>query len=79
VQSFVDGERDAAILTNCICSTLNHASIERVDYVAVVDAETLEPLTLVDRSAVALVAAFVGNTRLIDNAVLDIRHLDAAL
>jgi len=43
----------------------------REDYVAVVDAQTLKPLERLDgRPARALVAAFVGTTRLIDNVAL---------
>lgn len=44
--------------------------VDRVDYLEVVDADTLQPLTTVDRPARALVAAFVGPTRLIDNVGL---------
>jgi pantothenate synthetase len=45
----------------------------REDYVAIVDAETLAPLTRLSPSkpARALVAAFVGTARLIDNVPLD--------
>ena len=42
----------------------------KVDYVAVVDAETLEPLATVERPARMLVAAHIGKTRLIDNAAV---------
>lgn len=42
----------------------------RVDYVAVVDPDTLVPLPVVDRPARLLIAAFFGPTRLIDNAPL---------
>lgn len=41
-----------------------------IDYVAVVDAETLADIETIDRDAVVLLAARVGNTRLIDNTVL---------
>ena len=44
--------------------------VDQVDYAVVVDAETLEPLDSLDRPAVALIAAQVGSTRLIDNQVL---------
>ena len=40
------------------------------DYVEIVDAETLEPVSAVRRGNVALVAAMCGKTRLIDNRVL---------
>jgi len=47
--------------------------VDRLDYLAVVDPWTLEPLERVDRPARALVAALVGSTRLIDNVALDPR------
>lgn len=43
------------------------AGFNSVDYVTVRSAETLEPLTALDRPARALAAATVGSTRLIDN------------
>ena len=46
-------------------------AVDKLDYAVVVDAETLSPLVTLDRPAVALIAAFVGGTRLIDNRVLD--------
>ncbi len=47
--------------------------VDRLDYLAVVDPWTLEPLPRVDRPARALVAALVGGTRLIDNVTLEPR------
>jgi pantoate--beta-alanine ligase len=43
------------------------AGFKTVDYVAVRDAATLEPLTMLDRPGRVLAAATVGSTRLIDN------------
>jgi pantoate--beta-alanine ligase len=40
------------------------------DYVAIVDADTLEPVTRVESGNVALIAAYCGKTRLIDNRIL---------
>lgn len=57
-------EKDVAKLLELIRSELKDV---REDYVAIVDAETLEPIERVERKARALVAAFVGSTRLIDN------------
>jgi pantoate--beta-alanine ligase len=42
----------------------------RVDYAAAVDADTLEPLQALNRPGRALVAAWFGGTRLLDNAAL---------
>ncbi len=44
--------------------------VDKLDYLELCDAETLVPITTVDRPAVLLVAAFIGRTRLIDNVRL---------
>lgn len=41
--------------------------VDRLDYLEVRDADTLAPIADASRDAVMLVAAFLGNTRLIDN------------
>ncbi len=41
------------------------------EYLELVDPRTLEPLQTLDRSALLLVAARLGETRLIDNAILE--------
>ena len=42
-----------------------------VDYVEIVDAETLEPVVSLRGTCYVLIAAVVGGTRLIDNALVD--------
>ena len=42
----------------------------RLDYLEIVDPNTLEPVEHINRPALVAVAAFVGGTRLIDNTVL---------
>jgi pantoate--beta-alanine ligase len=66
---FAAGERDAEALR---ASLWNAMSVEGVEpgYAEVVDALTLEPVAQAAPGAVLLVAARVGRTRLIDNAVL---------
>ncbi len=57
-------------LKEIIRESLKAADVKE-DYVEIVDADTLEPLTeLGGRSARALVAGFLGTTRLIDNVAL---------
>ena len=48
----------------------------RLDYAAVVDPLTLEPLDLVEESARAIIAGRVGSTRLIDNCALAVPSTD---
>lgn len=46
------------------------AGFSGVDYVALCDAETMVPMTILDRPARLLAAARIGRTRLIDNLAL---------
>ncbi|MGC4005312.1 MAG: pantoate--beta-alanine ligase [Pirellulales bacterium] len=64
------GEHTCSELNAAMRDVLSAADLE-IDYAVVVDRETLEPLTRLDRPAVAIVAARVGKTRLIDNRRLD--------
>ena len=63
------GERDAAALVATARGVLA-GEVDRVDYVELRDAATLAPVTTLEREGVLLVAAFVGETRLIDNVRL---------
>jgi len=67
-----EGVEDTGELVKSVRQELELAQL-REDYVAIVDAETLAPLQRLSPSkpARALVAAFVGTTRLIDNVPLD--------
>jgi len=64
VDAYEGGAVDAASLLEVGRGRLD---VQRLDYLALVDATTLEPIEQVQRPARALVAAFVGQTRLIDN------------
>jgi pantoate--beta-alanine ligase len=67
---YQSGERHANSLQAEIQRALNAEPLVTPQYAAIVDAETLEPIERVTNAAVALVAAKVGNTRLIDNVLL---------
>lgn len=68
-QAFDSGDRDADTLTAMIRAECSTPRID-LDYVAVVDTETLQPKTLCDERTAILLAATVGGVRLIDNVVL---------
>lgn len=61
---------DVAQLEQLMLDILRAADIERIDYAKIVDRHTLESIPRLDRPAVALIAAHVGSTRLIDNVLL---------
>lgn len=69
-RAFAAGERDAARLVARAREIIAAATRTRVDYVEVADAESLKPVTRLERPVVCALAVFVGNTRLIDNRVL---------
>jgi pantoate--beta-alanine ligase len=71
VQQLVDqGEHDAATLVRAGKQVLAQEPPVRLDYLEIVDSETLDPVANASPGALVAVAAFVGKTRLIDNIVL---------
>jgi pantoate--beta-alanine ligase len=68
-QMIAAGERQSVTLVRRGMETLNAGVGVRVDYLAVVDANTLLPVTSVERGTLVAVAAYVGSTRLIDNFI----------
>ncbi|MGC9291738.1 MAG: pantoate--beta-alanine ligase [Acidobacteriaceae bacterium] len=64
------GERAAAPLLETMRGVFATETAVKVDYLAVVDAETLLPVEEVRAGALVAVAAYVGATRLIDNILL---------
>ncbi|MBS1794757.1 MAG: pantoate--beta-alanine ligase [Acidobacteria bacterium] len=70
-----NGERNAANLAEIVRRTIETEPLALVDYVAVVDNETLEPVDKIGEKAVLIaVAARFGSVRLIDNTVLNRRQ-----
>jgi len=67
---FNNGETSAENLIAVARQVFASAPSVRVDYVEIVDPETLEGVSVARQGALVAVAAFVGSTRLIDNVVL---------
>ena len=68
--AFAAGERRGARLTAVGSETLASYPDVRVDYFAVVDPTEMKPVDTAGADSVAIVAARVGSTRLIDNMIL---------
>jgi pantoate--beta-alanine ligase len=65
------GARDSLQLQSVIRRVLEAEPLAAVDYVQIVDADAFEPVTRMARPCYALLAVFVGKTRLIDNLYIE--------
>ena len=66
------GTRDALQLQAALRKILSNETLARVDYVEMVDAESFEPVSSIGaRPVYALLAVFIGKTRLIDNLFIE--------
>ncbi len=66
-----EGQRDAAPIIEGMRRLMIDEGQATIDYVALADPESLEPVAEIRGRTVALVAARIGTTRLIDNRLLE--------
>lgn len=64
-----DGEKSAEKIVAAIRSTIESEALARIDYVEVVDWNTLKPVDQIQGEILAAVAVYIGKTRLIDNFI----------
>ena len=70
--AYKGGERNALKLTEIVQKTIGEEPLAKIDYIAVVDRETLQPIEKVgDSEAMIAAAVYIGDVRLIDNTVLN--------
>lgn len=70
--AFENGERNAANLAEIVGRTIESEPLATLDYVAAVDADSLEPIDRIEDIEVVLAAAvYFGKVRLIDNIHLN--------
>src|SRR5882672_63299 len=67
----LSGTRDATQLQNTIRSVFEKEPLARLDYAEVVSADNFEPVVHVSRASYVLMAAYLGQTRLIDNLYIE--------
>ena len=70
-KAFDQGERGSDTLIAAGKRSFTEDAAPRLDYLEIVDPDTLNPVDHVSRRALVAVAAFFGKTRLIDNIVLE--------
>jgi pantoate--beta-alanine ligase len=64
------GQKSASDIVDLVRKVIGEASLARIDYVELVDSETLQPVEMVRPNSLLALAVFFGKTRLIDNSRL---------
>lgn len=67
-----DGERDARVVQSIMTETIQTERLARIDYSAIVDADSLRPVNSIESKVLLALAVFVGSTRLIDNLLVEV-------
>lgn len=62
-----EGERDAHLIRQAMCRLIEAEALARIDYVQIVDADSLQDVARLERPVLVAIAVFIGKTRLIDN------------
>ena len=65
------GERDAAKIKEAITLRIEKEPLAKVDYVDVVDFDTITPVTTLKGTVLVAIAVYIGKTRLIDNFIVE--------
>lgn len=63
------GEKDAGKIVKAITDIIESEPLAKIDYVELVDWNTLKPVEQIDGEILVAVAVYIGTTRLIDNFI----------
>ena len=67
----VGGERDSALVAAAVREVIEQAGPARIEYISVVDPESMQPIAEIAGPVLVALAVRVGPARLIDNMVVD--------
>ena len=65
------GETDAKAVIKAITDSINTEPLAKIDYVDVVDFDTITPVDKIGKSVLVAIAVYIGKTRLIDNFIIE--------
>ncbi len=68
------GERRTALIVEKMRKIIEGEDLAKLDYIAIVDMDSLEPLNEIKRGALIALAVFFGNIRLIDNIMVTVEE-----
>ena len=66
------GEKDGQVILDMITDRIKSKTHTRIDYVEIVDGEMLKPVRELSGNILIALAVFAGETRLIDNVILEV-------
>lgn len=66
-----NGETDAKAVIKAITDSINTERLAKIDYVDVVDFDTITPVDRIGKSVLVAIAVYIGKTRLIDNFIIE--------
>ncbi len=66
-----DGQRDAGFLCRSVRNAIGSEPLARIDYIDLVNTETMQPIRRIEGPVLLAAAVYFGNTRLIDNIAFD--------
>lgn len=64
------GETDATVIRNKMSEIIEAEPLAKIDYVKIVDLNTMQQIPTLDRPFLAAIAVYIGKTRLIDNFMM---------
>lgn len=64
------GERDALSVKKIITEVIKQEPLAKIDYVEIVDFDTIRKTDNIDKNVLVAIAVFIGKTRLIDNFIV---------
>lgn len=65
------GERNAEVIKQAVTDLIQTEPLARIDYVELVDWNTLEPVERIEGPVLNAIAVYIGKTRLIDNHIYE--------
>lgn len=68
-ETMEQGERDAAEIVSHMKSIIEAEPLAKIDYVEMVDADSIKPISVAQGRVLTAMAVYIGTTRLIDNFI----------
>ena len=64
-----NGEKNPDKIVSAITSVINEEPLAKIDYIKIVDADTISAVSEINGNILVAAAVYIGKTRLIDNFI----------